>query len=271
MASYFCTPDGRVIDAVVGPVSADKLLAEAKWAIDAYEKAGPASAGQAQAMAEAHREAAENATLFSTGRGGSSEQIHQLLAARPLPPLKDVYKEIFERILGQRVTPPETETAQAQLAFEAAKRSELPVLVVLYKGGDHAAIERDWQRVLSREAPDSKQLKALADCYVVVKLQLDLLPALSQHLGVRPFAAPDGGAPLFVVTRSNGRQIGAVTTWDKLPELVQLMAQGLLQEAKERPRTTNQLAELEDLLKPIAPELEGQVRQLVKEAQEDGT
>ena len=46
VASYFCTPDGRVIDAVAGPVGADKLLAEAKWAVDAYENAGPPSTGQ---------------------------------------------------------------------------------------------------------------------------------------------------------------------------------------------------------------------------------
>jgi hypothetical protein len=271
VASYFCTPDGRVIDAVAGPVGADKLLAEAKWAVDAYEKAGPPSTGQAQALAKEHRQAAEELALSSSGGRGSSQRIHQLLAEHPLPPLNDVYKDIFETILGQRVTPPTTETAQTQLAFDAARRNELPVLLVLYKNGDHAGIERDWNQVLSRDRPDSEQLKSLAACYVVIMMQLDLLPELSQHLGARPFAAPDAGQPLFVVARSNGRQIGAVTTWDNLHNLVGLMAQGLLQEAKERPRDKSQLERLWELLEPIDAGLADQVQRLIKEAGKNRT
>lgn len=273
VASYFCTPDGRVIDAVAGPVAADQLLAEAKWAVDAYEKAGPPSAGQSQAqnLAQAHRQAAEDLAIGASGRRGSSQRIHQLLADHALPPLNEVYQEIFEQILGQRVTPPSNETVRAQFAFEAAKRSELPVLLVLYKDGDHAGIERDWQQVLARDQAASARLKSLAECYVVVMLQLDLLPALSQHLGVRPFAAPDGGAPLFVVTRSNGRQLGAVTTWDKLDELVRLMGQGLLQEAKEHPRRKAQLARLHELLDAIDASLGDQVQRLLKTAREETT
>ncbi len=273
VASYFCTPDGRVIDALTGPVTADQLLSEAKWAVDAYEKAGPPSAGQSQAqsLAQAHRQAAEDLGIGSSGGRGASQRIHQLLADRPLPPINEIYEEIFEQILGQRVTPPSNETVQAQFTFEAAKRSELPVLLVLYKDGDQAGIERDWQQVLSREQAVSARLKSLAECYVVVMLQLDLLPALSQHLGVRPFAAPDGGAPLFVVTRSNGRQLGAVTTWDKLDELALLMGQGLLQEAKEHPRRKAQLARLRELLEPIDRTLSDQVKRLLKTARDETT
>ena len=38
VASYFCTPDGRVIHAVTGPVSAEQLLHEARWALDVYDE-----------------------------------------------------------------------------------------------------------------------------------------------------------------------------------------------------------------------------------------
>jgi len=39
VASYFCTPGGRVIHAVIGPVNADELLKEANWALTAWNKA----------------------------------------------------------------------------------------------------------------------------------------------------------------------------------------------------------------------------------------
>lgn len=269
VASYFCTPDGRVIDALAGPVSADTLLAEAKWSIDVYEKAAPAAL--AQALATAHREAAEDLALSSSAGRSHSLRIHQLLAAHPLPLLNEIYKEIFEQILGQRVTPPTTETARVQLGFESAKRRQLPVLLVLYEKGDHAGTQRDWNTVVSRGRPDSTRLKALAECYVVLIMRLDLMPELSQHLGVRPFAAPDASLPLFVVTRSTGHEIGAVTTWDKLHDLVELMAQGLLQEAKERPRDPSQLAKLCSLLDSIDADLAAQARELKNETSAGGT
>ena len=39
VASYFCTPDGRVLDVVAGPVDAKALLSEARWAVEARKMA----------------------------------------------------------------------------------------------------------------------------------------------------------------------------------------------------------------------------------------
>ena len=38
VASCFCTPDGRVIHAVGGPVSKSRLLEEARWAVDVHQQ-----------------------------------------------------------------------------------------------------------------------------------------------------------------------------------------------------------------------------------------
>lgn len=266
VASYFCTPDGRVVHAVAGPAPAKALLAEAQWAVEAYERTGPSSPDQPQKMAAAHREAGEDLALLSSGRTTSSERIHQLLAARGMPPLNEVYREIFEQIVGQRVTPPKPEIAEAESEFHQAKQQEVPILLVLFKGGDRAEIDRQWEQVVSREAAESQNLKALAECYVIVKLPLDLLPALSQHLGLRPYAAPGDGSPLFVIARSNGRQLSATATWANLHELVRQLAQGAVQEAKERPRTEAQLNQLLKLVEPVDDALAGQIRELSAEA-----
>jgi hypothetical protein len=39
VASYFCMPDSSVVHAVAGTVNADKLLSEARWAIDTRKAA----------------------------------------------------------------------------------------------------------------------------------------------------------------------------------------------------------------------------------------
>jgi hypothetical protein len=95
VASYFCTPDGRVVNAVLGPVAANELLREAQWAVDVYEEAGrlslPNSSGQ---VAKAHALAA------SERRGRQSQQIHRLLAERPLVGLDEIYRSVFT-LLGE--------------------------------------------------------------------------------------------------------------------------------------------------------------------------
>ena len=39
VASYFCTPDGRVLHAIAGPVNAAVMLREARWVVETYKLA----------------------------------------------------------------------------------------------------------------------------------------------------------------------------------------------------------------------------------------
>lgn len=268
VASYFCTPDGRVVNAIAGPVPADDLLAAAQWAVEAYAKSSSHASERAQELAKLHHTAADDLRILSR-QVGSQVPIHDLLAKEPLPPLNQIYRTIFEQILGQRVSPPDPEVAQVIEAFHVDERPKLPVLVVLYKG-DAANIHREWEQVLSRDRPVSQRLRELAECYLVTMLPLNRLAELSQHLGVRPFAAPDGGSPLFVITRSDARQLTAVTTWDREEELVYALAQGAVQAAKEDPRTSDQLTRLLKLVEPIDGKLAQQVERLLSEAGKGG-
>jgi hypothetical protein len=60
VAAYFCAPDGRVLHVVAGPVDAATMLREAKWVVDAAEKAIKESKGDGGvfkvAMRKAHAE-----------------------------------------------------------------------------------------------------------------------------------------------------------------------------------------------------------------------
>ena len=261
VASYFCTPDGRVIHGLTGPATAEELLAEARWAVALDHVAQ----GNADRVAAAHREAMESLKL--RGRMTTLFQIHRLLAEGPLPLLKDVYRGIFKDILGQPLGGPETELDHAERAFAAAGRAKLPIVLILHKAASSQEVLHEWQRTVTGGGqPVAKPLDALGRCFVVVALPVVELPALSRRLGVSPYASPDQGSPLFVVARSNARQLNAVTTWDKTDDLAYAMAQAIVQEAKEHDRSSGQLGNLLAAVKPIDAGLTNQVRKLLAES-----
>ncbi len=261
VASYFCTPDGRVIHGLTGPASAEELLAEARWAVELDREAR----GNAVQVAAGHREACES--LEQRGSRSTLVQIHRLLSEQPLPLLKDVYRRVFADILAQPLSGPETELDGAERAFAAAKRAKLPILLILHKAARTSDVLREWERtVAGRGLVRSQPLDALARCYVVIALPINELPALSRRLGVSPYAAPDQGSPLFVITRSNARQLAAVTTWDKTADLAYALAQGIVQEAKEHDRSGPQLRRLLAAVEPSDAGLSNQVRRLLSES-----
>ena len=257
IASYFCTPDGRVIHAVTGPVPAQELLAAARWAVDVSSDGK--GVDDPDRIGAAHRQELERA---SRPVASPAEKIHRLLASQPLPPLNEVYRTIFEDILGQRVSPPDTERVQAERAFAAARRAKLPVLLILHKRRDNRQILDEWNRITTA-VTRSTPLTGLARSYVVLAMRLEELPALSRQLGIPPYAAPDRGSPQFVITRSDARQLTAVTTWDKPDELAYAMAQGIVQEAKEHERSPEQLRALLTVVDLVDAGLGAEVRRLM--------
>lgn len=136
VASYFCTPDGRVLHVIPGPVDARTMLREARWVVETYKLAQ--LEGQDDPMrfqtfirkAHADRLRQEyridgrdlpapeyNAIVPAIkavpeiARGkkrsqqlGQQGQAHLLLAAYPMPQVQQVYVLVFERILNQQLS-----------------------------------------------------------------------------------------------------------------------------------------------------------------------
>jgi hypothetical protein len=315
-------------------VAAEELLAAARWVVDVASGGG--AVDDPQRIAAAHREKLQDPS--QPVASPAQQKVHRLLASQPLPPLNEVYRTVFEDILGQRVSPPDTEREQVERAFAAARRARLPVLLILHKRRDNQAVLEEWNRLVAspgtvvadqaqedgeegvgpvgrggqatfgpaagrvrrpapnasplfpgnrhlarsrrspsvppvasspdlattKEVPRSNPLPALARSYVVVAMRLEELPALSHQLGIPPYAAPDHGSPLFVIARSDARQLSAVTTWDKAHELAYAMAQGIVQEAKEHQRTPEQLRALLAVVDPVDAGLGDEVRKLLR-------
>ncbi|HEV3256571.1 MAG TPA: hypothetical protein VG013_06820 [Gemmataceae bacterium] len=118
VASYFCTTDGRVLHAVVGPVDAATLLREARWVVETFQVALLESKDDSSRFkafwrkAHAERLRAEHGldvTKLKGGRQGwpaldQQGRVHLLLAAAPLVKIEQVYKLIFEKVLREKVS-----------------------------------------------------------------------------------------------------------------------------------------------------------------------
>ncbi len=130
VAAYFCTPDGRVLHAVAGPVDAATFLREARWANETYQLAqldNPNLEKLRTFFRQAHRERlrangvvlpqelpppdavsrrlldqlfVQNANLGLTNEA----KVHLLLTVDPLPRLSQVYAVVFRGILNEKIS-----------------------------------------------------------------------------------------------------------------------------------------------------------------------
>jgi hypothetical protein len=132
VASYFCTPNGRVLHAIAGPANAGVFLREAQWANETYQLAmltNPSPLRLRLFFRRAHLERLErehgvrlpeqrlpaldqinsrlldDVLLENQGARLTNEgQLHLLLAVGATPRLETVYRTVFERILNEKVS-----------------------------------------------------------------------------------------------------------------------------------------------------------------------
>jgi hypothetical protein len=131
VASYFCLPDGQVLHVIAGPVNAATLLNEARWVVETWKlallekKEEPAQLSAFFAKAHADRLRQEHCLALAEFRQlpkASSpeltsflielpnqkltrqERIHLLLASNSPLQIEQIYKVIFEKVLGEQIS-----------------------------------------------------------------------------------------------------------------------------------------------------------------------
>lgn len=67
VAAYFCAPDGRVLHVVAGPVDADTMLREARWAVDTARRCVAESKGDGAKFKQLFRTAHAEKLARETG------------------------------------------------------------------------------------------------------------------------------------------------------------------------------------------------------------
>ncbi|HEV3021458.1 MAG TPA: hypothetical protein VGX76_03290 [Pirellulales bacterium] len=195
--SYFLTPEGRVIDALVGPVTAEKFLSEAQWSEQLFQQTS-------------QRRSADSIALVRQAHlAQPADRVHQFLAENPLVRLSIVYEYVFEKLANQRVGQERAGATAATAALEKARKSGRPVLLVLTWGNaDRRAHDAATAQLLERlgTSPAARPAKSC----LVVGLPIDELPALSSLANVPAYDLAERTTPTMVVLRPSGEQIAAI-------------------------------------------------------------
>jgi hypothetical protein len=226
-------------------------LDEAKWAIELYKEAKAKSYKQRlEHVAAAHQMASMSPV------SNQDRKVHELLTHRPLPALQSVYKEIFEKILGQRVSTAGPRLAQAAARLEFAKKSGRPLLFVMHQ-------HHQWP------SPNVTTIThQLMNEYVVIAMPLREAPALSQLTGHPPFEASGSMRPLFVVARSDCQQLASVAGWSE-KALTAALAEGWADALERKPPNLGALVRAQRLLRKAHPATADRVRDLTVRVQEE--
>jgi hypothetical protein len=102
VATYFCLSDRSVLHAIAGPVDADTFLTEAKWVVEARKNALFEAPNNLNRYRAFFRSAHLERLGHDAGKGkANQQQVHALLARSPLVKIENVYKQVFEKILGE--------------------------------------------------------------------------------------------------------------------------------------------------------------------------
>lgn len=261
VASHFLTNDGHVIHSVIGPVSAETLLTEAQWAIDAYERVSQCKSTQKKMlkMAYLHHDSISfplNSSITNSPRHGGHalRRVHELYANRPFPRLEHVYQEVFEDILGQRISKAGPRLAEVSAKLAKAKQTGRPLLFVLYDRGG-------WANRGSVSPNASGVTRRLLNEYLVIEMPMQEGPAVSQLTGKPPFEVKGWQRPAFIVTNSDGDQLHSVAGWSELP-LAEALGAGWLDAMEENPPNSVQLETIQRFLGTFSPRLSEQAEKL---------
>jgi hypothetical protein len=221
VASYFCTPDGRVIHFVLGPASPKKLLAEASWAVNTYEQAQQTADGSPSKLAAAMQEAHRNPPRQS------DKKAHQFLAQRGFPLINQIQVTVFEDLLNQDVSQAGPYVAVAARKFQQARERGQPVVLFLYQNEKKTAQKR-YGEFLSQPQVYAPLMRC-----AVIGMPLDELPALSSALDIPVYQVPAKADPVIVIAHASGEQIGAVSGM-KRPEDLSMQLWSAIRDVKAR-------------------------------------
>ena len=133
VATYFCLADGTVLNAVAGPLDAREFLREARWVVETRKAAITETREDAIKYAAYFRKAHAERFFeeYASKQGGvydvkswearsqrqvtklypqrpanmpAQTQVQWLLAAKSSPKVSDIYKIVYQDILGERIS-----------------------------------------------------------------------------------------------------------------------------------------------------------------------
>ena len=222
VVSYFLTPSGHVLHLTLGPVPPEELLQDAMWAKAVYKRAKTLPHTQrAKYFQQAHLLAGadENATpckmllpganpmiseaeywkhvhdrVTKRTRSSNALKAHRFLGQGEPQPLSLLYKHVFERFLGQKISPIPQQLHRVQHHLVAAANQNRPALFVLNSPN---APNRTRNPIFALQS-------RLIDEFQVLHVKANEMPALSQITNLPPFEGTSS-QPMLVMKIHEGK------------------------------------------------------------------
>lgn len=221
VVSYFCTPEGRLIHAVGGPVTPERLLSEARWATDiAVEMRKNNRRSKADLLREAHQLASKSVHSGGNGTiswGGTSSfeqtRVHQLLANYAYLPMAQVETMLFRSLSGEPFESDRSAILNASRAFTNAEKRKRPVLLMLRSRTQNAMASNQWRQpprpVLESNDYRVKRLLKKFEVVSMPKIQLAAFTNLKELKGWEELPVNAGrnwrGEDTYIVASPSGR------------------------------------------------------------------
>jgi len=137
------------------------------------------------------------------------DRAHQLMAAQPLAPFTEVYREVFEKLTNERVIENRGVVYAAAEGLKRAQENGRPVLLVLYEG--HGDYKDEWDNKTKDLVQDvfySPRVAPVLRQYVTVFIPKRQLAALSNLADLPVYAVGQKSSPLLIMANSRGEQVG---------------------------------------------------------------
>jgi hypothetical protein len=188
LVSYFCTPDGKLIHAVGGPVTAGTLLEEAQWAVNVVaDMRKEKRRDKTDFVRKAHLVAARTTSSVlnsknawrGPGRIGQSN-VHQLLAECAGMPMRQVESTLFRMLSGEEFESDRSAIMNAARTFSIAERKMRPVLLILTANNPMKSIVGSRNRAtVNGHSLNNTRVGRVVKKFEVVFLPKNQLPAFT--------------------------------------------------------------------------------------------
>ena len=218
VASFFCSPQGRVVHGVTGPVSQGKLLTEASWAVNTYEPIRR-SPRVWPLMSREHRQAAEE----TGNRGmhalqGNTYEIHYYLGQNASVRVEDFSREVFQQLLFEPVDGDATPLLFADRQIQEYERLGLPYVVAVYNAHDPSG---NWlATVVTSQFAGGRQIwQELPETLYLVAIEAQEFEAARERHNWAEQELPGMGRVRFLFFNEDGRFVESVlgdTSMDSL-------------------------------------------------------
>ena len=240
MASSFCTADGRVIDAIGGPVLASQLLEDAKWAVNIGQQLEDQNS-QVKFVQQAHlleldklnqsERALRRPPQVTEDQSVSVEEIqhltyrrsqriryilkskraHQIFSEQPLANISEIGRRIFQKLAGQQYVDNRDRVEKAAEGIEKAKNESRPLVLVFFSDGHIFPSQRNPQAdivpyIMKKLSQPSRRMKNDLAEAVVVAIPIDERPALSQLVNL-PIYKTEGRSLTVAIANPDGSEV----------------------------------------------------------------